>query len=101
MDNVKTGIEAVAEAIAKAKQAAAMVAPSVTGGKVSRAARKRAFRQAMRDSKRTVLHAMNADGVRLNGAVVRSGRGGKYGAVFFSDYDKATKGSGKAAKSSK
>jgi hypothetical protein len=93
MDTVKTGIEVVAEAIAKAKQAAAIVTPAVTGGKVSRAARKRAFRLAMRDQRRNVTHALNSKGVYLNGAVVRSGRGGKYGAVFFSDYDNASKGS--------
>jgi type II secretory pathway pseudopilin PulG len=85
-----TGIATIEDAIAKAKQAASLVAPSVTG-KVSRAARKRAFRAALRDNKRAISHALNASGVFVNGATVRNGRNGKYGAVFFSNYEKGTK----------
>jgi hypothetical protein len=99
MEDVKTvestGVSTIAAAIAQAKQAAAMVAPSVATGKVSRAARKRAFRASMRDSQRRISHALNAKGVYVNGAVVRSGRNGSYGSVFFSDYD-ATKKTKKA-----
>jgi type II secretory pathway pseudopilin PulG len=95
-----TGIATIEDAIAAAKQAAAMVSPNAAG-KVSRAARKRAFRSALRDNKRAISHALNASGVFVNGATVRNGRNGKYGAVFFSNYDKATATKATATKKTK
>ncbi len=85
------GLEMLQTVKDAAKAAAAAVKPNPDTGKVSKAARKRAYRAAIRDNRRAINEALKMPDVYINGLAIRSCRSGQYGSLHVSNYDQSAK----------
>ncbi len=74
----------------EARQAAASVTPNAENGKISKAARKRAYRAVVRGNQRKIAAALRVK-TYINGLNIRACASGMYGSLHVSDYDKTSK----------